>query len=147
VNATLDVAPHDPAFRKVVAEVRIGIEAFFLVCVRAGQAGGTITRSMPAETLSQNLLGVPSMTRHFTSLPFTRNVNDLPQAGATTTSVGSPSIRDTAESYGPRPRSPGGLQLLGGHAAALPVSGRIALSMIRQWPAVSDASKRSKAFR
>ena len=58
VNAALDVAPHDPAFRKVVAEVLIGIQAFFLACVRAGQAGGTITRSMPAETLSQNLLGV-----------------------------------------------------------------------------------------
>ena len=58
VNAALDVAPHDPAFRKVVAEVLIGIEAFFLACVRAGQANGTITRSLPAETLSQNLLGV-----------------------------------------------------------------------------------------
>ena len=58
VNAALDVAPHDPGFRKVVAEVLIGIEAFFLACVRAGQADGTITRSMPAETLSQNLLGV-----------------------------------------------------------------------------------------
>jgi TetR/AcrR family transcriptional repressor of nem operon len=58
VNAALDVAPHDPAFRKVVAEVLIGIEAFFLACVGAGQADGTITRSLPAETLSQNLLGV-----------------------------------------------------------------------------------------
>jgi TetR/AcrR family transcriptional regulator, transcriptional repressor for nem operon len=58
VNAALDVAPHDPAFRKVVAEVLIGIEAFFLACVRAGQADGTVTRSLPAETLSQNLLGV-----------------------------------------------------------------------------------------
>jgi TetR/AcrR family transcriptional repressor of nem operon len=57
VNAALDVAPHDPAFRKVVAEVLIGIEAFFLACVRAARAGGTITRSMSAETLSQNLLG------------------------------------------------------------------------------------------
>ena len=58
VNAALDVAPHDPAFRKVVAEVLISIEAFFLACVRAGQADGTITRSLPAGTLSQNLLGV-----------------------------------------------------------------------------------------
>jgi TetR/AcrR family transcriptional regulator, transcriptional repressor for nem operon len=58
VNAALDVAPHDPAFRKVVAEVLIGVEAFFLACVRAGQADGTITRSLPAEALSQNLLGV-----------------------------------------------------------------------------------------
>jgi TetR/AcrR family transcriptional regulator, transcriptional repressor for nem operon len=58
VNAALDVAPHDPAFRKVVAEVLIGIEAFFLACVTAGQANGTVTRSLSAETLSQNLLGV-----------------------------------------------------------------------------------------
>ena len=58
VNAALDVAPHDPAFRKVVAEVLVRIEAFFLACLRAGQADGTIARSLPAETLAQNLLGV-----------------------------------------------------------------------------------------
>lgn len=58
VNAALDVAPHDPAFRKVVAQVLISIEAFFLACLRAGQSDGTITRSLSAETLSQNLLGV-----------------------------------------------------------------------------------------
>jgi TetR/AcrR family transcriptional regulator, transcriptional repressor for nem operon len=58
VNAALDVAPHDPAFRKVVATVLVSIEAFFLACVRAGQADGTITQSLPAETLAQNLLGV-----------------------------------------------------------------------------------------
>ena len=58
VNAALDVAPHDPAFREVVAEVLVSIEAFFLACVRAGQADGTVTRSLSAETLAQNLLGV-----------------------------------------------------------------------------------------
>jgi TetR/AcrR family transcriptional repressor of nem operon len=58
MNAALDMAPHDPAFRKVVAEVLVDIEAFFLACVRAGQAGGTIGRSLPAETFAQNLLGV-----------------------------------------------------------------------------------------
>jgi TetR/AcrR family transcriptional repressor of nem operon len=58
VNAALDVAPHDPAFRQIVAEVLVGIEAFFLACIRAGQADGTVPRSLPAETLSQNLLGV-----------------------------------------------------------------------------------------
>jgi TetR/AcrR family transcriptional repressor of nem operon len=58
VNAALDVAPHDRAFREVVAEVLVTIEAFFLACVRAGQADGTITRSLSAETLAQNLLGV-----------------------------------------------------------------------------------------
>lgn len=58
VNAALDVALHDAAFRKVVAEVLVGIETFFQRCVRAGQADGTISRSLPAETLAQNLLGV-----------------------------------------------------------------------------------------
>jgi len=58
VNAALDVAPHDPGFRKVVAEVLAHIEAFFLTCVKAGQGDGTIARSLPAETLSHHLLGV-----------------------------------------------------------------------------------------
>lgn len=58
VNAALDVAPHDPDFRKVVAEVLVRIEAFFLTNVKAGQADGTITRSLSAECLSRHLLGV-----------------------------------------------------------------------------------------
>ena len=47
-----------PRFARSLPKSSSGIEAFFLACVRAGQAGGTITRSMPAEILSQNLLGV-----------------------------------------------------------------------------------------
>jgi len=58
VNAALDVAPHDPAFRKVVAKTLVGIEGFFQARVRAGQADGTIARTLPAGTLAQNLLGV-----------------------------------------------------------------------------------------
>ena len=58
MNAALDVAPHDPGFRTVVAAVLVQIEAFFRACVRAGQADGTITRSLPAETLAQHLVGV-----------------------------------------------------------------------------------------
>ena len=58
VNAALDMAPHDPGFRKIVTEVLAEIEAFFLACVEAGQADGTMTRSLPAETLSRHLLGV-----------------------------------------------------------------------------------------
>jgi TetR/AcrR family transcriptional regulator, transcriptional repressor for nem operon len=52
------VAPHDPGFLKIVTEVLAEIEAFFLACVKAGQADGTITRSLPAGTLSRHLLGV-----------------------------------------------------------------------------------------
>ena len=58
VNAALDVAPHDPGFRRVVAAVLVEIEAFFLACVKAGQADGAITSSLSAETLAQHLLGV-----------------------------------------------------------------------------------------
>lgn len=58
VNAALDVAPHDPEFRKVVVEVLSRIEAFFLKCAEGGQADGTITRSLPADTLARHLLGV-----------------------------------------------------------------------------------------
>ncbi len=58
VNAALDVAPHDPEFRKVVAAVLVQIEVFFLACTRDGQADGTIACSLSAETLAQHLLGV-----------------------------------------------------------------------------------------
>jgi TetR/AcrR family transcriptional regulator, transcriptional repressor for nem operon len=58
VNAALDVAPHDPGLRKVIAAALFRIEAFFLRCVETGQADGTITRSLAARTLAQNLLGV-----------------------------------------------------------------------------------------
>jgi TetR/AcrR family transcriptional repressor of nem operon len=58
VNAALDVAPHDPDFQKTVAGVLVRIEAFFRSCVEAGQADGTIMRSLSAETLAYHLLGV-----------------------------------------------------------------------------------------
>ena len=58
VNAALDVAAHDRDLRQGVAGVLIRIEGFFYDCVKAGQASGTITRSLPAETLAHHLLGV-----------------------------------------------------------------------------------------
>ena len=58
VNAALDVAPHDPGFREIVAEVLSRVEAFFLRCIEAGQADGTITRSQTAATLARHLLGI-----------------------------------------------------------------------------------------
>lgn len=58
VNAALDVAPHDPDFRKIVAGVLVRIEDFFLACVRAGQSDGTINRSLEAENIARHLLGV-----------------------------------------------------------------------------------------
>jgi TetR/AcrR family transcriptional repressor of nem operon len=58
VNTALDVAPHDPGYRTVIVAVLVQIEAFFLACIRAGQADGTITRAPPAKTLPQHFLGV-----------------------------------------------------------------------------------------
>jgi TetR/AcrR family transcriptional repressor of nem operon len=58
VNATLETAPQDPAFRKALAGMLGRIEAFFLDRVAAGQADGTISRALPAETLARHLLAV-----------------------------------------------------------------------------------------
>ena len=58
VNSALEMAPHDPEFRKCIANVLKRIEAFFLTSVRNGQADGTIARSTTAEALAQHLLGV-----------------------------------------------------------------------------------------
>jgi TetR/AcrR family transcriptional regulator, transcriptional repressor for nem operon len=58
VNAALEVAPHDGEFRKIIAGVLSRIEKFFLSCIKAGQADGTIARSMTAENLARHLLAV-----------------------------------------------------------------------------------------
>jgi TetR/AcrR family transcriptional regulator, transcriptional repressor for nem operon len=58
VNSALEMAPHDPEFQKIIAGVLNRIEMFVLTCIKAGQADGTITRSMPAENLARHLLGV-----------------------------------------------------------------------------------------
>jgi TetR/AcrR family transcriptional repressor of nem operon len=58
VNAALDVAPHDVACQARVDEVLVRIEGFFLGCVRAGQADGSITADVSAEDIARHLLGV-----------------------------------------------------------------------------------------
>jgi TetR/AcrR family transcriptional regulator, transcriptional repressor for nem operon len=58
VNAALEVAPHDGEFQKIIAGVLRRIERFFLKCIKAGQADGTITRSLTAENLARHLLAV-----------------------------------------------------------------------------------------
>jgi len=58
VNSALEVAPHDTEFRKIIAGVLIRIESFFLKCIEAGQADGTVTRCIPAQNLARHLLGV-----------------------------------------------------------------------------------------
>ena len=58
VISALEIAPHDPEFQEVIASVLRRIEKFFLKCVKAGQARGTITRSVPAQNLAHHLLAV-----------------------------------------------------------------------------------------
>jgi len=58
VNSALEVAPHDPEFQQVVADILVQAESFFLQRVEAGQAAGEITTAQPAEDLARHLLGV-----------------------------------------------------------------------------------------
>src|SRR5260221_493257 len=58
VNSALEMAPHDQEFRKIIAGVLNRLEKFFLKCVKAGQADGTITRSVSAENLARHLLSL-----------------------------------------------------------------------------------------
>lgn len=57
VNAALEVAPREEAFRQGVVAVLARIETFFLGRVEEGQADGTITCALPAANLAQHLLG------------------------------------------------------------------------------------------
>jgi TetR/AcrR family transcriptional repressor of nem operon len=45
-------------FGRSLLKFPVDIDAFFLACIRGGQADGTVTLSLPAEILSQDLLGV-----------------------------------------------------------------------------------------
>ncbi len=56
VNSALELAPHDPEFQRVVADVLLQVEGFFRRCVAAGQRDGTIGTSQSAEDLARLLL-------------------------------------------------------------------------------------------
>jgi TetR/AcrR family transcriptional repressor of nem operon len=58
VNSALELAPHDPEFRRIIAGVLVEVEAFFLRCVEAGQASGSIATSQSADDLARMLLSV-----------------------------------------------------------------------------------------
>ncbi len=58
VNAALEMAPHDLQFRALLAQVQEGMESFFLRCIRAGQAQGSIAASRSADDLARLCLGV-----------------------------------------------------------------------------------------
>jgi len=56
VNSALEVAPHDPEFQRVVADVLVQVEAFFFRCVAAGQSDGSISAAQSADDMSRILL-------------------------------------------------------------------------------------------
>lgn len=56
VNSALEVAPHDPELRAAVNEALSRIEGFFLRCIEAGQANGTIAPASEPERLARQLL-------------------------------------------------------------------------------------------
>ncbi len=58
VNSALEVAPHDPEIRRVIAGVLVDTEAFFRRCVAAGQRAGTIAAWQSPEDLARLLLSV-----------------------------------------------------------------------------------------
>lgn len=67
VNSALEVAPHDEEFQRVVAEVLVQVEGFFLRCVKRGQEGGTINDRQSASDLAgallSTLLGIRVLAR------------------------------------------------------------------------------------
>jgi len=67
VNSALEVAPHDEEFQRVVAEVLVQVEGFFLRCVQRGQADGTISDRQNATHLAgvllSTLLGIRVLAR------------------------------------------------------------------------------------
>lgn len=58
VNAALEVAPHDPELRAVVAQELELIEDFLRRCIQAGQQNGSITPIQEADALAKLLLSV-----------------------------------------------------------------------------------------
>lgn len=58
VNSALELAPHDPEFQTVLADVLREMERFFFRCVKAGQLAGTISKTVPAVDFARMLLGV-----------------------------------------------------------------------------------------
>jgi TetR/AcrR family transcriptional repressor of nem operon len=57
-NSALEVAPHDPEFQQVVADVTKQMEAFFYRCVKAGQLDGTINTGLSPKDVARLLLGM-----------------------------------------------------------------------------------------
>lgn len=67
VNSALEVAPHDEEFQRVVADVLVQVESFFLRCVQRGQKDGSVSDRQAASdlagTLLSTLLGIRVLAR------------------------------------------------------------------------------------
>jgi TetR/AcrR family transcriptional repressor of nem operon len=55
VNTALELGPHDPEIRRTVAARLAELEAFFLHCIRSGQADGSIHSGRNARDLARLL--------------------------------------------------------------------------------------------
>lgn len=55
VNAAVELAPHDADLQPVLESILQDVEAFFLRCVEAGQAGGSIPFTLDARDVSRML--------------------------------------------------------------------------------------------
>ncbi|NIF90553.1 TetR/AcrR family transcriptional regulator [Burkholderia sp. Cy-637] len=58
VNTALELAPHDADFQQLLERILEDIEAFFLRCVEAGQAEGTIPPELAAVDTARMLFAV-----------------------------------------------------------------------------------------
>lgn len=58
VNTGIEIAPHDPEFRKIVTKEFLLIEDFFRGRIEAGQTSGAIRPDVPAADLAKMLLSV-----------------------------------------------------------------------------------------
>lgn len=58
VNAALEVGPHDPELRKLVADELVCIEGFFRRAVAVAQRDGAATTRQPPDDLARMLLSV-----------------------------------------------------------------------------------------
>lgn len=58
VNAALELAPHNDECKALANDFLDRAEGFFLRCLSAGQASGSISRAQPSEDLARLLLGI-----------------------------------------------------------------------------------------
>jgi TetR/AcrR family transcriptional regulator, transcriptional repressor for nem operon len=58
VNSALEMAPHDPEFRKIIIKETTYLETFFRERIIAGQNDGTISSIQPADQTAKLLLSV-----------------------------------------------------------------------------------------